>query len=176
VSTVFGLDDENSNSEWSQKINPFIRDLRALGVAHIIQHHAGKNGELRGASAMDAMAHNKIRLKDHDSKMQGEAWFWVDNHGKQRAAGKTFQRFQIKFVSERGRTVWFEPEQDYISKKDKQALLQDLAEGVEVEKLAEDYGITKEEVMNVKSNFKRLFLLNENDEITASGREFLKKG
>ena len=33
ISTLFGLEDENSNSEWNNKINPLLRDLREIGRA-----------------------------------------------------------------------------------------------------------------------------------------------
>ena len=101
ASTLFGLEDENSNSEWSNKINPFIRDLRTLNVACILLHHAGKTGKkgLRGASAMGAMAHNLFRLDNHDGKNmdRGEAWFVLDKE-KQRAAGYSFKKFALKFI------------------------------------------------------------------------------
>lgn len=108
VSTVFGLKEENSNSEWSNKINPFLKNLRALGVAHIIQHHSGKDAKkgLRGASSMSAMAHNIIRLSNHPDKETGFAWFKVENKEKQRAAGKAFTPFYIKFTPNDQTTEW----------------------------------------------------------------------
>ena len=101
VSTLFGLVEENDNSEWSNKINPFLRDLRALGVACILLHHSGKNNKkgLRGASAMGAMAHNIFRLEDHSGKNvdDGEAWF-VLSKDKQRAAGVQFRKISLRFT------------------------------------------------------------------------------
>lgn len=99
VSTLFGLEEENSNSEWNTKINPFLRDLRALGVACLLLHHAGKEGKkgLRGASAMGAMAHNIFRLTTHKDKEEGQAWFLLVKE-KQRAAGKTFKDFSLRFM------------------------------------------------------------------------------
>lgn len=105
ASTLFGLQEENDNSEWNNKINPLLRDLRALGVACILLHHSGKNGRkgLRGASAMGAMAHNIFRLEKAPDKNEtdGVAWFnlWVD---KQRAAGYSFKPFSIEFSRENG--------------------------------------------------------------------------
>ena len=100
ASTLFGLENENDNSEWNSKINPFLRDLRALGVATILQHHSGKDNKrgLRGASSMAAMAHNVFRLTDHEKKNPngGEAWFMIAK-GKQRAGGKSFKAFSLKF-------------------------------------------------------------------------------
>ena len=101
VSTLFGLEQENDNSEWNNKVNPFLRDLRALGVACILLHHAGKDNKrgLRGASSMGAMAHNIFRLTNHEKKNPdfGEAWF-VLTKDKQRAGGKSFKTFALKYT------------------------------------------------------------------------------
>ena len=101
ASTLFGLEDENSNSEWNRKINPFLRDLRALGTAYILLHHSGKSDKkgLRGASAMGAMAHNIFRLKDHEGRLDGEAWFIVSKD-KQRSKGHLFKNFALRFSLE----------------------------------------------------------------------------
>jgi len=101
ASTLFGLVEENSNSEWNTKINPFLRDLKAMGVACILLHHAGKDNKkgLRGASAMGAMAHNIFRLTNHVKKQMddGSAWFVIQKD-KYRAAGKNFKTFSLKFT------------------------------------------------------------------------------
>jgi RecA-family ATPase len=100
ASTLFGLDDENSNSEWNNKMNPLLRDLRALGVSYIILHHAGKDNKkgLRGASAMSAMVHNTFRLVNHsDVDMdKGEAYFTIIKD-KKRQKGYTFKNFSLHF-------------------------------------------------------------------------------
>lgn len=100
VSTLFGLVEENDNSEWSNKVNPFLRDLRALNVACLLLHHSGKEGKrgLRGASAMGAMAHNIYKLQPHPEKNidDGEAWFTIFKD-KQRSAGFQFNTFSIRF-------------------------------------------------------------------------------
>jgi hypothetical protein len=111
ASTLFGLENENDNSEWNNKVNPFLRDLRALGVACLLLHHAGKDNKrgLRGASAMGAMAHNIFRLtipkeKDID---EGEAWFTLSKD-KQRAKGFMFKKFSLHFTQneEQTETHW----------------------------------------------------------------------
>lgn len=99
ASTLFGLEQENDNSEWNNKINPFLRDLRALGVATILLHHAGKDNKrgLRGASSMGAMAHNIFRLTVPKGKDEGEAYFELSKD-KQRAAGFKFRDFTMHFT------------------------------------------------------------------------------
>jgi len=100
ISTLFNLEEENSNSEWNNKINPFLRDLRALKVACLLLHHAGKDKKkgLRGASSMGAMAHNIFRLTPHGSRCvdMGEAWFEISKD-KQRAAGFQFGELSLRF-------------------------------------------------------------------------------
>ena len=109
ASTLFGIEEENNNSEWNNKVNPFLRDLRALDVACILLHHAGKESRrgLRGASAIGAMAHNIFRLTNHEKKNvdDGEAWF-VLTKDKQRSGGKSFRTFSLKFWLEDGDTKW----------------------------------------------------------------------
>ena len=111
ISTLFGLEDENSNSEWNNKVNPLLRDLRALMVACILLHHSGKDGKrgLRGASAMKAMAHNVFRIANHTEKDvdEGEAWFTIQKD-KQRSGGLLFRTFSIHFTQteDRNETHW----------------------------------------------------------------------
>jgi RecA-family ATPase len=101
ISTLFGLEDENNNSEWNNKVSPLLRSFRALGVACILLHHAGKDGKkgLRGASAMSAMANGVFRLSNHSLKDidQGQAWF-ILGKDKQRIAGFSFSTFAMKYV------------------------------------------------------------------------------
>lgn len=111
ASTLFGLVEENDNSEWSNKMNPFLRDLRALGVACLMLHHSGKDGKrgLRGASAMGAMAHNIFRLLVPESKQvgKGEAVFQLKSE-KQRSGGKSFNTFTMHYYQndEKTKTEW----------------------------------------------------------------------
>jgi hypothetical protein len=111
ASTLFGLIEENDNSEWNNKINPFLRDLRALGVSCLLLHHAGKDSKkgLRGASSMGAMAHNIFRLTNHPSKDpdDGEAWFTIGKD-KQRTGGHGFKTFSIHYEqnTEQTETHW----------------------------------------------------------------------
>ena len=111
VSTVFGLENENDNSEFNNKVGPFLKDLRGLGVAHLVQHHQGKDGKLRGATAMQTMAHNIFKLTDHPNKEKGEAWFKVSNADKQRASGKRgvrdfYMHFEDQGTLKKAKTVW----------------------------------------------------------------------
>lgn len=104
ISTLFGLENENDNSEWNNKINPFLMDLRALNVAGIILHHSGKDGKrgLRGASAMGNTASNIFFLYNNPNKnnTEGEAWFTITAGDKQRAGGFSFKAFTIHYFQD----------------------------------------------------------------------------
>lgn len=107
ISTLFGLEDENNNSEWNNKVNPILRSFRALGVACLLLHHAGKDNKkgLRGASSMSAMANGVFRLTNHPHKDPdaGEAWF-ILGKDKQRQAGFAFKAFSMKFIQNMQKT------------------------------------------------------------------------
>lgn len=107
ISTLFGLKEENDNSEWNNKVSPLLRDLRALNVACLILHHSGKDKKrgLRGASSMEAMAQNIFKLSSHPNKNldDGEAWF-VLTKDKLRAAGKSFKTFALRFFQNEQQT------------------------------------------------------------------------
>jgi hypothetical protein len=111
ASTLFGLEDENNNSEWNNKINPFLRDLRAIKIACILLHHSGKDGKrgLRGASAISAMAQNTFKLTNHKDQDPdaGEAWFTLSKD-KQRSGGYNFKTFSLRFSldGEQDETHW----------------------------------------------------------------------
>ena len=100
ASTLFGLENENDNSEWNNKVNPFIRDLRALGVACILLHHSGKDDKrgFRGASAIGAMVHNIYKLSTEGKEIdEGEAHFTLSKD-KQRSKGFLFGKFSLHFT------------------------------------------------------------------------------
>jgi len=176
VSTTFGLESENDNSEWNKKINPFLKDLRALGVAHLIQHHAGKDGKLRGASAMNAMAHNQFRLSNHERKESGQAWFLVDNSGKQRAAGDLMKPFYIKFIKTDDVTEWEVTDYDgksSVSKSDR--IMCELVRGREPKWICEKYGVSASYVSQQKRKAKQKGYLDDDGKPTPDGNVFMEE-
>lgn len=176
VSTLFDMENENDNSEWNRKINPFIRALRSLDVAHIIQHHAGKNNDLRGASAMDAMANNVLKLTNHQNKEPGSAWFKIENGHKQRAAGKLFDPFYLRFEQTFDGSTEFEITDNpgisnhYHHKKIKAAIIR----GDKGKDIARENGITPARVSQLKKQTEKEGLLEDNNP-TMEGVTFLKE-
>lgn len=179
ISTVFNLESENDNSEWNKKINPFIRDLRGLGVAHIIQHHAGKDNKkgLRGASAMSAMAHNIIRLTNHEDKETGSAWFKVDNREKQRAAGKLYSPFYIKFTALDDRTEFEITEGERANGSDKTDRIRCMILGrSKTEDIKQRFSVGDSWISQMRKKMVEEGLLNADKRTpTEKGMEYLKE-
>lgn len=69
--------DENDNQEASI-INSWLIKVRALGVAILLVHHAGKGGQQRGASALEDPLNNSIMLRKPKEKSPSGAHFVVD--------------------------------------------------------------------------------------------------
>lgn len=64
---------ENDNDAFDQ-IKDWLLDLRSRGITVIIVHHAGRNGEMRGASRREDMAHWIISLKNDSQDGQPTSW------------------------------------------------------------------------------------------------------
>lgn len=63
LSTLFCGVAENENDDW-EKVLPWLLSLRRLGIAVVIIAHAGRNGQMRGASRREDSAAWVLRLDD----------------------------------------------------------------------------------------------------------------
>ncbi|MFM2199329.1 MAG: hypothetical protein RLZZ505_2761 [Verrucomicrobiota bacterium] len=70
---------ENDNDAFDL-IKGWILELRSRKISVIIVHHAGRNGNMRGASRREDMAHWIISLKDDSS--DGDIKTWVTRFAK----------------------------------------------------------------------------------------------
>lgn len=70
---------ENDNDAFDQVKN-WLLELRTRKITVVIVHHAGRNGEMRGASRREDMAHWIISLKDTSG--DGETKKWVTSFKK----------------------------------------------------------------------------------------------
>lgn len=75
---------EDKSDDWRQMIAPFLRDLKRLGIAVLLVHHANKAGAQRGTNAREDELSVSIMLEP------------VDDDANQGAA------FKVKFVKTRG--------------------------------------------------------------------------
>jgi AAA domain/MarR family len=186
VTTLFGLTEENSNSEWSTKINPLLRDLRALGIAVILLHHSGKDSRrgLRGASSMGAMAHNIFCLTNCDEKDvdEGEAWFTITKN-KQRSGGFGFKTFSIHYSqnSDLTETIWEVTDGGTSTKEDKLTpnqirILRNIVHGKKTqEEIAKRIGCTQSNISQTVARAKKLGYLTPLGEATPLFEELIDR-
>jgi len=64
---------ENDNDAFDA-IKGWLLELRGRKITVLIVHHAGRNGEMRGASRREDMAHWIISLKDDSGDGEVKAW------------------------------------------------------------------------------------------------------
>lgn len=76
-STLGEVEDENAASSFNA-IQQFLLQLKTAGVATMLIHHAGKNGDFRGSSKLAATFETIIKLeRNREEATQGEAQFRV---------------------------------------------------------------------------------------------------
>ena len=70
LSTAFRGLNENESDSWEQ-VSPWLLELRRHGIAVILVCHAGRNGNIRGTSRREDMAHWIISLEEMDTGIEG---------------------------------------------------------------------------------------------------------
>lgn len=83
---------ENDNDEWPA-LGDWLLDFRRNGIAVVVVHHAGRNGQMRGASRREDPAFWIIRLDD----------------SRQRTATTEGARFRVIFTKQRNARKWPAP-------------------------------------------------------------------
>lgn len=73
LSTAASGMSENDNDAFD-RIKDWLLELRGRKITVLIVHHAGRNGEMRGASRREDMAHWIISLKDDSGDGEQKAW------------------------------------------------------------------------------------------------------
>lgn len=172
LTTLFMLDDENSNAEYTKKVQTFLQALRGLGVAQILHHHAGKAGTQRGASAQTTIASNIIHLTNHPNKTRGQAWFKIDFEDKQRAGGAAFQTTSVKFTGTDDRLEWVATDNND-DRED--SILIAIIEGQKQRNIAEGFKISQPWVSNYKKKAVGLGLINQAGKATPAGLQFVQE-
>ena len=98
---------ENSKKDWDD-INQWLLDLRSIGVAVILVHHTGKNGEQRGTSAREDNIDISIGLRkiNQDPSFRG-ATFAVTFTKSRGICGSEADPFIMRIPKDyRGRLPW----------------------------------------------------------------------
>ncbi len=89
---------EDKGDEWRESFFPFLMKCRRRGVAVIIVHHAGKNGEQRGTGAREDALDITIKLSRADEDHRDGAYFRVDFTKARGVLGDTVKPFTAKLV------------------------------------------------------------------------------
>ena len=129
--------DENQKKDWDG-INEWLLELRAKGIAVILLHHVGKNGEQRGTSAIEDNINISIKLTQPIGyKGEDGAKFKVEFTKARRLYGDDAKSFTLHLQTENGVFDWkvIEDSQDDSEKQiielDKQGMKQkDIAKQV----------------------------------------------
>jgi putative DNA primase/helicase len=66
LSTAFKGLNENESDSWEQ-VSPWLLELRRHGIAVVLVCHAGRNGNIRGTSRREDMAHWILSLEESDT-------------------------------------------------------------------------------------------------------------
>ena len=96
ISCLFPGLDENSKQDWDP-INRWLLSLRAMGLAVVLIHHAGKQGKQRGTSGREDSLDTVIRLtrpKDYDPSQGARFWVYFDK-ARQATPSANLNSFQI---------------------------------------------------------------------------------
>lgn len=109
VDSLFQFEKDNNNSEWNKTVNPFLSELRVMGVACILICHVAKGIKQYEPTAMGIMAQYIFRLTNHPCKApdEGEAWFTILKD-MQRAGGFSFRTFSLHYyqIADGTQTEW----------------------------------------------------------------------
>lgn len=84
---------EDKGDYWRAEFLPFLISLRRRGVAVLLIHHAGKNGDQRGASAREDALDAVIKLSKVDDEKSDGARFQVQFAKSRGAFGKDVEPF-----------------------------------------------------------------------------------
>lgn len=171
--------DENTKSEWDG-INTFLRSFRALGVAVILIHHAGKSGAQRGTSGREDNLDVVIRLDLPKGYRATDGARLVIGFEKRRGFfGNDAAPFQMDLTSAPGGgLVWVIAKADAdgsgtptAKQQSKKAVIVSLlGHGMEQGKVPALCDVTKGYVSQVKAQAIKA------GELTSDGRAFTERG
>jgi hypothetical protein len=167
--------EENSTKDWGV-IGQFFLELRFAGITTVFLHHSGKDGNQRGASGREDNLDLSIQLD--------------------KPAGYSPEdgcRFVLKFVKSRieheylplitDTEMWLQKDEDElyfwvysaVKKQNKAQVVKRLDEGITANDIAEELGISKGRVSQIKSEAVREGFLTKEGKLTQTGFEWLTK-
>lgn len=98
LSTLVRTGEENTSESWA-KIQEWLLFLKSQGKSVLFIHHAGKNGDFRGASKMIDVVDAAMKLqRPEDYEMETGAYFQVSFQKARSLYGRDVEPFEAKQV------------------------------------------------------------------------------
>lgn len=135
---------ENDSDDW-EKVNPWLLTMRRLGIAVVIVHHAGRNGELRGTSRREDNVFWIISLVDaNDSSADPRGARFVSRFTKKRNTQESIPAIQWHYQTD---DLTGEVRRSFKVADNLEVLCQMIGDGITgCSELAEEMGISKGQV------------------------------
>ncbi len=147
ISTLCRTGKENESQSW-QPMQTWLLDLRRLGIAVLLVHHAGKSGDQRGTSAREDIMDTVISLRRPKVYNMAEGALFQIHLTKARSiTGKDALPFEVHLKSENNILHWdiFE-----IQEAELKQLKKLLSEGYSIRECAEEMGLSKSTAHHLK--------------------------
>jgi putative DNA primase/helicase len=144
---------ENDSESWTP-VSDWLLTLRRRGIAVLLVHHAGKNGEQRGTSKREDLLDVSIELrraKDYDPK-SGAAFTWAISKGRH-LIGDDAAELDLTLTIDDGVACWAFKEAEASSAERVLALAD---EGLTGPMIAEELGINRSTVWRALKKAGRL--------------------
>jgi predicted ATP-dependent serine protease len=164
--------DENKKSE-GDPINQWLLDLRFMGVATLLLHHVGKEGDQRGTSAREDNLDNSITLiKPNDYDVEHGARFIVKfKKNRIRASSVSLladTEFSLREINGRIEWTW-----GGVKKKTQIEIIKMLDEGIAQVEIGKMLDVTKGYVSRIKAKAINDGYLSKQGKLTPSGFELV---
>lgn len=144
ISTLMGAGPENDAEAW-EPAQRFLLSLRRRGVAVLLVHHAGKAGTQRGTSRREDVLDTVIKLeRPRDYRAEQGARFEVTFEKARGLIGQDIAPFEAQLLrTEAGLFQWSTA---HLDGRNKERVVEMLAEGMKPNDIAAELGINRSTV------------------------------
>lgn len=145
--------DENSKEAWDT-INQWLIELKHAGIATVLIHHTGKNGDQRGTSGREDNIDFSILLKKPKGYRAEDGARFIVQFTKHRTPNKNLHLLkdkEFKLIETDGGFEWTHKNVDQVKKEN---ILEMITEGFSTSDIAKEIGVSKAYVSMVKKGKK----------------------
>lgn len=152
---------EDKGDDWRESVFPFLMKCRRRGVAVLLIHHAGKNGDQRGTGAREDALDITIKLSVADDSYKDGAYFRVDFTKARGVFGETVKPFTAKLL--KGPDGFFSWELKDVEESTDDRLMKLITEtgGISVTDAADELGLSKGAISKAKKRLLEKGLLKK---------------